>query len=144
MPRVIMASVWCIGLFKVTTLPVQMWILCIVPKTCSHRIIHWLGRYLSFWVLSCQKRGMWLYILELPCSKKVLNDTKLTLMIKGVTHANLGPIWYHSEPPDVPFPKNQFLGWYFLPLLKQDVSSQKFSMQPLTCFWHNKTQKERL
>ena len=28
-------------------------------------------------------------------------------MIKGVTHAHLGPIWYHSEPSDVPylFPK---------------------------------------
>ena len=32
-------------------------------------------------------------------------------MIKGVTHAHLGPIWYYSEPPDVPYSPNQFLGW---------------------------------
>ena len=32
----------------------------------------------------------------------VLNDTKLILnYFKGVTHAHLGPIWYHSEPSDV-------------------------------------------
>ena len=29
-------------------------------------------------------------------------------MIKGVTHAHLGPIWYHSEPSDFPYPQNQF------------------------------------
>ena len=34
-------------------------------------------------------------------------------MIKGVTHAHLGPIWYHSEPSDVPYSPNQFLGWNF-------------------------------
>ncbi len=34
-------------------------------------------------------------------------------MIKGVTHAHLGPIWYHSEPSDVPYSPNQFLGWDF-------------------------------
>ena len=32
-------------------------------------------------------------------------------MIKGVSHAHLGPIWYHSEPSDVPYSPNQFLGW---------------------------------
>ena len=32
-------------------------------------------------------------------------------MIKGVTHVHLGPIWYHSEPSDVPYCPNQFLGW---------------------------------
>ena len=31
-------------------------------------------------------------------------------MIKGVAHAHLGPIWYHS---DVPYSPNQFLGWDF-------------------------------
>ena len=41
---------------------------------------------------------------------KVLNDTKL---IKGVTHAHLGPIWYHSEPSDMTYSPNQFLGWDF-------------------------------
>ena len=30
-------------------------------------------------------------------------------MIKGVTHAHLGPIWYHSEPSDIPYFPNQFL-----------------------------------
>ena len=42
-------------------------------------------------------------------------------MIKGVTHAkaitlthaHFGPIWYHSEPSDVPYSPNQFLGWDF-------------------------------
>ena len=32
-------------------------------------------------------------------------------MINGVTHAHLGQIWYHSEPSDVPYSQNQFLGW---------------------------------
>ena len=45
---------------------------------------------------------------------KVLNGTKLILNdIKGVTHAHLGPIWYHSEPSDVSYSPNQFLGWDF-------------------------------
>ena len=44
----------------------------------------------------------------------VLNDTKLILnYFKGVTHAHLRPIWYHSEPSDVPYSPNQFLGWDF-------------------------------
>ena len=34
-------------------------------------------------------------------------------MIKGVTHARLGPIWYNSEPSDVPHSPNQVLGWDF-------------------------------
>ena len=34
-------------------------------------------------------------------------------MIKVVTHAHLGPIWYHSEPSDVHYSPNQFLGWDF-------------------------------
>ena len=39
-------------------------------------------------------------------------------MIKGITHAHIGTIWYHSEPSDVPYSLNQFLGWdFFLPLL---------------------------
>jgi hypothetical protein len=33
--------------------------------------------------------------------------------VKGVTHAHLGPICYHSEPSDVPYSPNQFLGWDF-------------------------------
>ena len=34
-------------------------------------------------------------------------------MIKGFTHADLGPIWYHSEHSDVPYSPSQFLGWDF-------------------------------
>ena len=34
-------------------------------------------------------------------------------MIKGITHAYQGPIWYHSEPSDVHYSLNQFLGWDF-------------------------------
>ena len=34
-------------------------------------------------------------------------------MIKGVTHAQLLPLWYHSEHSDVPYSPNQFLGWDF-------------------------------
>ena len=59
-----------------------------------------------------------------------MNDTKLTLMIKGVTHVHVEPIWYHSELPDIPFSQNQFLGWDFFLLLQQDGSSQKYSTQP--------------
>ena len=36
-----------------------------------------------------------------------------SLMINVVTHAHLGPIWYHPEPSDVPYSPNQFLGWDF-------------------------------
>ena len=56
-------------------------------------------------------------------------------MIKGVTHAHLGPIWYHSEPSNVPYSPNQFLGWDFFaasysktalkPFLKIDLNSGK-------------------
>ena len=34
-------------------------------------------------------------------------------MIKEVTHAHSGLIWYHSEPSDVPNSPNQFLGLDF-------------------------------
>jgi hypothetical protein len=44
-------------------------------------------------------------------------------MIKGITHAHLGPIWYHSEPSDVPYFPNQFLALgFFCPFLQQDCS----------------------
>ena len=42
--------------------------------------------------------------------------------LKGVTHAYLGPIWHRKEPADIPYPPNQFLGWYFF-----------------SCFYNNKT-----
>ena len=34
-------------------------------------------------------------------------------MIQGVTHGHLGPNWYHSEPPDVPYSLDQFLALDF-------------------------------
>ena len=34
-------------------------------------------------------------------------------MIKGVSLGHLGLIWYLSEPSDVPYSPNQFLGWDF-------------------------------
>ena len=48
-------------------------------------------------------------------------------MIKGVTHAHLGPIWYHSELSDVPYFPNQFLGWdFFWRFLQQEGSSSGY------------------
>ena len=36
----------------------------------------------------------------------------------------LGPTWYPSEPSDVPYSLNQFLGWdFFCCFLQQDGSS---------------------
>ena len=33
----------------------------------------------------------------------ILNDTKLILNDFWVNQAHLGPIWYHSEPSDIPY-----------------------------------------
>jgi hypothetical protein len=45
-------------------------------------------------------------------------------MIKGVIHAHLGPIWYYSEPSDIPNSPNPYLGWeFFCRLLQQGGSS---------------------
>ena len=42
-------------------------------------------------------------------------------MINRVIHACLGPIWYHSEPSEIPYSPNQFLGWdFFCRFLQQD------------------------
>ena len=51
-------------------------------------------------------------------------------MIKEVTYAHLGPIWYHSEPSDVPYFPYQFFGWdFFCRFLQQDSSSlSQFSL----------------
>ena len=39
---------------------------------------------------------------------------------------HLGSIWYHSEPSDVSYSPNQFLGCdFFCPLLQQDGSDIK-------------------
>ena len=36
---------------------------------------------------------------------------------------NLGAIWYQSEPSDIPYSPNQFLGWdFFCRFLQQDGS----------------------
>jgi hypothetical protein len=39
----------------------------------------------------------------------------------------LGAIWYHSEPSDVPYSSNQYLGWgFFYHFLQQDSSREVF------------------
>ena len=45
-------------------------------------------------------------------------------MIGGISHAHLGPILYHSEPSDIPYFPNKFLGWDFF----VTSNSKKFSM----------------
>ena len=46
----------------------------------------------------------------------------------GGTHVHLGPIWYHSEPSDVSYSPNQFLGCdYFCCFLQQDGSNEKLA-----------------
>ena len=49
---------------------------------------------------------------------KILKDTKLVL--------NSGSIWYHSEPLEVPYSPNQFLGWdFFCRFLQQTTGSRR-------------------
>ena len=51
-------------------------------------------------------------------------------MIKEVTHAHLGPIWYHSESSNVPHSKKQFLGWdFFFRFFQQDGSKKRIGIQ---------------
>ena len=60
-------------------------------------------------------------------------------MIKGVTHAHLGPTWYHSEPLDVPvFPKLGTGHELFCCFLQQTGSSTK-----LLCFQKTNNEDER-
>ena len=48
-------------------------------------------------------------------------------MIKLVTHAHLGPIWYHSETSDFPYCPNQFLALdFFCHFLEKDGSNVLF------------------
>ena len=44
-------------------------------------------------------------------------------MIKGVTYDHLGPIWYLSEPSDVPYSPNQFLVSEFFCCFLQETGS---------------------
>ena len=56
-------------------------------------------------------------------------------MIKVIGHTYLGPILYHSEPSDVPYSQNQFLGWdFFCRFLQQCGSRYDFrkDLAPLT------------
>ena len=50
-------------------------------------------------------------------------------MIKEVTHAHLRPIWYLSEPSNVPYSPNQSLGWDFFA-----VSYSKPTLTSITKF----------
>ena len=45
-------------------------------------------------------------------------------MIKRVTHAHLGPIWYYLEPLDVPYSPNQFFGQDFFDAYSKTVLVQ--------------------
>ena len=55
--------------------------------------------------------------------------------LQSVTHANLGPIWYHLEPSDFPYSPNQFLVWdFFLTLLTtRELQFYVFVLE-LLCF----------
>ena len=53
-------------------------------------------------------------------------------MIKEVTHAHLGLIWYHSEPSDIPYPPNQFLGWTIIHTFLQQTGSTRHKAIPFT------------
>ena len=83
--------------------------------------IFWYSVWLFGVEKSLYKKWMLEELLEPPCGKKrqkkVQTKTKklvceiediwrLWMMIKKVTHANLGPIWYHSEPSNVPYSPN--------------------------------------
>ena len=57
-------------------------------------------------------------------------------MIKGITYAHLRPIWYLSEPSDVPSSPNQSLGWDFFCHFLQQTGS---SCQPLGIVRPNST-----
>ena len=54
---------------------------------------------------------------DLVCTWRDFNKTSCgistyhKLGVKGVTHAHLAPIWYHSEPSNVPYYTRQCLGW---------------------------------
>ena len=48
----------------------------------------------------------------------------------------LGSIWYHSEPSDVPYPPNQFLGWDFFCGFLQKDSSKSLVSKYILCFNH--------
>ena len=51
-------------------------------------------------------------------------DTKLVLNEHEWLFNHLGSIWYHSEPLEVPYFPNQFLGWdFFCHFLQQTGSS---------------------
>ena len=56
-------------------------------------------------------------------------------MIKKVTHAHLGPIWYHSELSDVPYSPNQWLVMNFFCRFLQQTGSNFISL-PLKLTTH--------
>ena len=54
-------------------------------------------------------------------------------MIKGSLMLHLGPIWYHSEPSDVPYSQNlpRPISWFGLFLQHNDSSTGKFLLEAL-------------
>ena len=60
-------------------------------------------------------------------------------MMKKVTHACLGSIWYPSEPSDVPYSPNQFLGWDFFAAVTYSMTAVETST---TCNFLTINQKD--
>ena len=56
----------------------------------------------------------------------------MPMRVKRVTYAHLGPIWYHSEPSDIPYSQKQFLD--------RDFFGTSYSRAALAVFffvcWH--------
>ena len=83
---------------ELSTVPYSTWTLYLVNTSPIHKFICF-----SFAVRNGKKvqtglgnRGRLM----------VLNDTKLILNDFRVTQVNLGPIWYNSEPSNIPFSPN--------------------------------------
>ena len=53
-------------------------------------------------------------------------------MTKGVTHAHLGLIWYHSDPSYVPHSPNQFLALDFFAVSYCNTALDAIQMTLLT------------
>ena len=47
--------------------------------------------------------------------------------LRVVTHAHLGPIWYHSEHSDFQYSPNQYHGWEFFCRFLQQTGSSLFT-----------------
>ena len=71
---------------------------------------------------------------------KVLNGNELVINDYKLPFDNLESIWYHSEPSDVPYSLNQFLGWNFF-----DTSYSKMALifKCITWMWLTQENKKK-